>query len=76
MGYERIGARFEIAVDSTPRAYHHGRREQAIEVARSFKGAYPDVGVTVRDVESGEMWVILKRKAKLTRRPRDHHQFS
>jgi hypothetical protein len=66
MGCERIGARFEIAIDGTPRAYHHGGREQAINVARSLKGAYPDAGVTVRDVESGEMWIILRRKPELS----------
>jgi hypothetical protein len=61
----KFRARFELSVDGAPRAYHHDR-EQAIKVARSLKGAYPDAGVTVRDVESGEMLVILKRKPELS----------
>jgi hypothetical protein len=66
------GARFEIAIDGTPRAHYHDRA-QAIEAARSLKAMHPGAGVTVRDVENGEMLVIIKRNdhAQLPR-PQGH----
>ena len=54
-------ARFEIAIDGRPRAWY-GDRAQAIEAAIALKAEYPSAGVTVRDVENGEMLVILRRK--------------
>ena len=54
-------ARFEVAIDGRPRAWY-GDRAQAIEAALSLKAEYPSAGVTVRDVENGEMLVILRRK--------------
>jgi hypothetical protein len=55
------GARFEIAIDGTPRAWC-GDRTQAIETGLSLKESQPGVGVTVRDDLTGDMWVIIKRK--------------
>jgi len=57
-----IRARFEVATDGKPKAWY-GDRAQAVEAARSFKAEYPSAGVTLRDVENGEMLVIVRRKS-------------
>jgi len=53
-------ARFEIAIDGTVRA-GHGDRAQAIEAAISMKRDNPSAGVTVLDVLTGEMLVIIRQ---------------
>jgi len=57
-----IRARFEVATDGKPRAWY-GDCAQAVEAARSLKAEYPSAGVTLRDVENGEMMVIVRRKS-------------
>jgi len=54
-------AHFEVATNGKPRAWY-GVRAQAVEAALSFKAEYPSADVTLRDVENGEMLVILRRK--------------
>jgi hypothetical protein len=51
------GARFEIAIDGTPRTYRD-RKELAIEAATFLKAKNPNVPVTVRDLETGEMIAV------------------
>jgi hypothetical protein len=66
----RDHARFEVSVDGTPRTYHHDR-EQAIKAALTLKGLNRDAGVTIRDVQRGEMLVVLKRKPNVSPHQRD-----
>jgi hypothetical protein len=49
----QTGARFEIAIDSTPRTYRD-LKELAIYAATQLKVKNPNADVTVRDVETGE----------------------
>jgi hypothetical protein len=60
---KNIGARFEIAIDGTPRTYRD-RRELAIEAAAFLKMKNVHAEVTVRDVESGEVIVVRHPLAK------------
>ena len=55
-----VGARYVIAVDCTPRAAYNDRA-QAIETALSLRASHPSAGVTVHDVLTGEMLVIIRR---------------
>jgi hypothetical protein len=48
-----IGARFEIAIDGTPRTYRD-RKELAIEAATVLKTKNVHAEVTVRDLETGK----------------------
>jgi len=59
-GQNDTRARFEIAVDGTLRAEYRDRA-QGIEAAISLQASHPSAGVTVRDVLTGEMLVIIKR---------------
>jgi hypothetical protein len=51
------GARYEIAIDGTPRTYRD-RRELAIEAASFLKTKNVHTEVTVRDLETGEKTVV------------------
>ena len=53
-------ARFEIAIDGAVRG-SSGDRAQAIEAAILMKRENPRAGVTVLDVLTGEMLVIIRR---------------
>ena len=50
---KNTGARYEIAIDSTPRTYRD-LKELAIYAATQLKVKNPNADVTVRDVEAGE----------------------
>jgi hypothetical protein len=51
------GARFEIAIDGTPRSYRD-RKELAIEAATFLKTKNVHAEVTVRDLENGEVTTV------------------
>jgi hypothetical protein len=51
------GARYEIAVDGTPRS-HRDRKDMAIEAARHLKTKQPHSEITVRDLETGEVTAV------------------
>jgi hypothetical protein len=56
-------ARFEITIDGTVRAGYNDRAH-AIEMAISMKREKSSAGVTVLDVLTGEMLVILRQHSK------------
>jgi hypothetical protein len=51
------GARFEIAIDGTPRAYRD-RADYAREAATLLKVKMPHAEITVRDMQSGTVTPI------------------
>jgi hypothetical protein len=57
MSQPNTGARFEIAIDGTPRSYRD-RKELAIAAATLLKTKNVHAAVTVRDLESGEVTVV------------------
>jgi electron transfer flavoprotein alpha/beta subunit len=57
------GARFEIAIDGTPRTYRD-LKELAIEAATRLKTKNVHAEVTVRDVETGETTAVKHPLAK------------
>ena len=57
------GARFEIAIDGTPRTYRD-LKELAIEAATFLKTKNPHNDVTVRDIETGETISVKHPLAK------------
>jgi hypothetical protein len=57
------GARFEIAVDGTPRAYRD-RADYAREAATLLKVKMPHAEVTVRDLQTGAVTVIKHPSAR------------
>jgi hypothetical protein len=54
---KNTGARFEIAIDGTVRAYRD-LRELAIEAATRLKTKNPNAELTVRDLVTGEAIVV------------------
>jgi hypothetical protein len=48
------GAQFEISIDGKPRS-HRDRIEVAIEAAEFPKRKFPNCGVVVKDLQSGEV---------------------
>ena len=56
------GAHYEIAVDGKPLSYRDAK-ETALESAQYLKKSNPNVDVTVRDLETGEMIVVKSRPA-------------
>ena len=56
-------ARFEITIDGTVRAGYNDRAH-AIEMAISMKRQTPSAGITVLDVLTGEMLVIIRQPSK------------
>jgi len=57
------GANWEIAVDGKPRSYRDVK-QVAIESAEYLKSKNPNSGVTVRDLETGETIVVVKRSSR------------
>ena len=51
------GARYEIAVDGTPRTYRD-REDYAREAATLLKTKQPNAEVTARDLQTGKVTVI------------------
>jgi hypothetical protein len=58
------GARYEIAIDDTPRS-HRDREDLAIEAARHLKTKQPHGEVTVRDIETGKITVVKHPEQRL-----------
>jgi hypothetical protein len=56
------GARFEIAVDGTPRAYRD-RADYAREAATLLKVKQPHAEVTLRDLQTGTVTVVKHHRA-------------
>jgi hypothetical protein len=57
------GARYEIAIDGTPRT-HHDREDLALAAAALLKTNQPNAEVTVRDLQTGTSTVIEHPRAR------------
>jgi hypothetical protein len=56
-------ARYEIAIDGTPRT-NRDRQDYALEAASFLKSKQPNAGITVRDRQTGAVTVIKQPSSR------------